>query len=146
MSSLSAETGFDRATVRKILCNTKGVSTDGRAEYFTMRQFIDAHLVYNTRDKDTLDLKKEQARYYQAKADLAQVELASTDCQMMSVTEFLAATTGIAASIKRVILKSNLPRDDQNEILKELRELGTAVRDTAEQRGKSRKPERKGRK
>lgn len=123
ITALSRESGFDRATVSKALANVKPIGKDGRATFYTLRQFLDGFLAYKTRDPDALDLKAEQARYYKAKADLDEKKLEDLEDSYISSADVINLLETIASAQRRVVMKSKLSPQEQDAFIRQVEAL-----------------------
>lgn len=123
ITALSRETGLDRATVSKVLANVKPIGKDGRATFYSLGQFIKAHVAYHTRDSEALDLKREQALYYRSRRLEIDEKRENFQDSFISSADVINLLETIAAAQRRVVMKSKLSPQEQDAFIRQIEAL-----------------------
>lgn len=125
INRLYTETDFDRRTIKRWL-DTSGkapVDVDGKTEFYTLRDFIDAAI--ECARPATVDggENPELTRKTRLQADILEIEKAKLELTVLDTEEIFRVLENRDIALRRVILTSELPDATKDKILNDLRSI-----------------------
>jgi phage terminase Nu1 subunit (DNA packaging protein) len=123
INRLSDETGKDRRTIKKILAEVRPIDQVSGDDVYSLRDFMDAWLAYESPSGPTRSLEAEKTRLTRAQADIAEVERAERRNQVLPLDAISRTWDNIALSWRRTITTSELSDTEKDSLLAELQSV-----------------------